>query len=212
MEPGCHDPDDLVRLAVDHQGPADDSRIATASAHPDPVAEDDHVRALASLLFGERAADDRRGAQQIEQAGRDRGGGHALGLAVTADRPLGRPDPFQPLEESGPLAKPDELQGVQRIRMGEVGHAGRLREDAHEAFGVLEGKRPEQHRVGDEKHGASRSDDERERDDADRREPAPGRERAQGESDMPAGIHHQVASCAGFDRTVPSGVLINNND
>ena len=52
--------------------------------------------------------------------------------------------------------------------MGEVGHARRLREDPHEAFGVLEGKRPEQHRVGDEEHGASRPDDERERDDADR--------------------------------------------
>ena len=140
------------------------------------------MRTLPSFLFSKRPAEDGRGSKQIEQAGRDRGGRHALGLAVTADCPLRRPDPFQPLEEAGPLAKPDELQRMQRIRMGKVGPAGRLREDPHEAFGVLEGKRPEQHRVGDEKHRASRPDDERERDDADRGEPAPGRERAKGES------------------------------
>ncbi len=177
-----------------------------------PVAQDDHVRALPSFLFGERPAEDGRGAKQIEQAGRDRGGRHALGLAVSADGPLGRPDPFQPLEEARPLAKPDELQRMQRIRMGKVGHARRLREDPHEAFGVLEGKRPEQHRVGDEKHRAARPDDERERDDADRGEPAPGRERAKGESNMPAGIHHDVPSCAGFEGTVALRLFINNND
>ena len=93
--------------------------------------------------------------------------------------------------------------------MGKVGHAGRLREDPHEPVGVLEGKRPEQHRVGDEKHRASGPDDERKRDDADRGEPAPGREGAKGESKR---VHHDVPSCADFEGTVALRLFINNND
>ena len=70
VEARPEDADDGVRLAAEHDGPADDSRVAAEPARPQPVAHDDDMRrARTILLFGERAAAKDRRAEQPEEVG-----------------------------------------------------------------------------------------------------------------------------------------------
>ena len=66
---GGHDADDLVRDAVEMEGPADDVRVPAEAALPHAVTQHDDPRVVAIFGDRERASNERTAAKQREHAG-----------------------------------------------------------------------------------------------------------------------------------------------
>ena len=82
LEAGGHDPHDLVGLAVQPQGRAEEGGIGAEAPLPEAVPEHDHVLPPRLLLLREECASPPGGcAQRLEEVGRDEQAMHPLGLA-----------------------------------------------------------------------------------------------------------------------------------
>ena len=114
-----------------------------------------------------------RAPSSVEKAGRHSSGGDAVRLGVEDDPAIGRPDALDAIEQPDVSAEANELERIQRIRVGEIGGARRLQEDAHQAIGIREGERTEQRRVGHGEHRTRCRHDQGHGDEPSRRQPGP---------------------------------------
>ena len=145
LEARRHDADDDDRIAVEQRRLADDRRVAPEGARPQRLG--DHRRPLGAVrvVAGfERAAGDRRHAQQREDVGRDDGHRNRRRLAVAGQRDGGRRVPGDVLHGAG-LRAPVEDVEVGAV-VGLVADGG---VDGDEARRVGEGQRLQQHAVDD---------------------------------------------------------------
>ena len=191
LEPGPHHADDLVRLAVDRDRAADHGGIAAVAALPEAVAQDDDVRVGPIFLFGEGAAQDGPAAQQAEDPRRDERRGHALRIAVAADRALAEPEALDRVGMLQLLPETDEVEGVERDPLPNLGRAGRLGVEPHQPLRVREGERPDQRGVDDGQERTAGADHQRESQRGDGGVEGTAREAARGVLRVaPQGIQH----------------------
>jgi hypothetical protein len=159
LEPTWQNAHDIVRRAVEHDVPSNDGWVAPKPLGPQRVAEDrDHLVAGYRLTFLESPSDHRADAEDIEQVGRDAGGGELCRFTDSRERhPPARADRRDSTErlrvvlQEEQFGVRDELFGVER----------------HEALGRAERQRTQQ----DPPHGAEdrgvRPDAEREGENRD---------------------------------------------
>ena len=166
-------------------------RIATERRLPEAVAEDRNTRlAVVLFLFGERAAQERRGAQHVEKVAAHAEILKALRLAEAGQEHVGRaaavvaellvggdagealvaPLPVGPVGGRRDVPRP----APKRIRL----------EDPDQFVGILVGQRPEQHRADDAEDRGAGADADGERGDRNRRERRVFAQRAESVADV----------------------------
>ena len=167
-----HDAGDLVGVAVDLDGAADNSGVGGVAARPQGVAENDDVRTVAHVLGGgERPSHHCSHAERREQVRRDACRGHALRVAVAGEVHL-------PLTPGGDLAErlspPPVVDDLAGRHPGLVERRP-LAPDHHRPVGLAPRQRPQEDGVDDAEDGRVRADAEGQRQDRDggeRRVPA----------------------------------------
>ena len=168
--------DDGERPAVDQQRLADDARVAAVAAPPQAVGQDDHPFPPGLLLFGhEGAAESGLHAQHREERRRDADAADLLGDGVAARGPGDGIEPVAPgdhvVERPALSAPVEEVAGRRRDVVLRGPALCRIHvADAHEAFDVLEGRRPEEEVVDDGEDGGIRADPEGQGQHGDERE------------------------------------------
>ena len=155
-----HDPDDLVRRAVDLDRAAEDRRVAGIPPLPEAVAEDRDLRPVRDVLLRrEDTSPDRRHAEDGEQVRRHGPGGDALGVAVTRQVHL----PVVPRRDLAERAA--FLAIVVDLAIGNPGLVERrpAAPDHDGAVGLAPWQRAQQDGVDDAEDRRVRADAERER-------------------------------------------------
>ena len=161
-ERGRHHADNRVRPAIERDRAADDRSVGSKSRLPQTVAEHGHVHARPVLLLRERASQHRADPEYVEQIPRDPGDVEPHGR--TTPRQFGRTwsvgrDPVERL-----LLTLD----VDEVRRRERGVSGTARYrlcERHQAPGLIEWQRPEQHGVDDAERRRVDADAKAERQD-----------------------------------------------
>jgi hypothetical protein len=154
-------------------------RVAAEPRRPHRVADDHHA---VLVLLHRQPPEPRLGAERREEGVQRRGHADALDAVVQAESARERVVPREVLDE-GRLAVGDhELRGDAEL-VGEAG-AGRRGADVHEAVGVRERQRLEEHRVHDAEHPRVHADGEPQRPDGHRGEPGRAAERARGLAEL----------------------------
>lgn len=150
LEARGHDPDHRVVGAVDGQDPTERVRAAPEALHVKPVAQDHRpATAVAPLLLGHESAAERRcDPQDLEETlGHEPGRRTQRCLVGAGQIDTERDERGERLEGLAPLAPIDEVGGRDDVG-GPVAHQVVL-PDHHQAIGIGEGERAQEHRVGD---------------------------------------------------------------
>ncbi len=162
-----------MRLAVEHDRAADDRAVAVEAPLPERVAEDGRFRRARRVVARlQRAAGDRPYAEHVEEPIGDRRRRQALGLGAAGQRRRARVVNRDGVRGPVLLAPREEVGVGQREDPAFLAHDAHL----HEAIGVPERERSQQHGVDDREDRGRRADAERERQNRDGREARPGGE------------------------------------
>ena len=187
-----HHADDDVRLRADRHRTSDDRRVAVVAAHPERVAEHGRLRgAWFVVAVLKDAAEQRPGAQHVEESIGHLGTGNAFGWAVAAGERCRR------VVEGGNGVSRLVLRAPRqevRVRKHQPATVGSDDADVRESIGVAEWQRPQQNGVDDREDRGRRADAEGQREDRDGRKARAFDE----EADRVAGVGKQ-SSHATFD-------------
>ena len=151
--------DDPHRQVVDLDRASDHFRVALELPLPQVVADGDRVdEALADVVAGHRAPEDRRHPERGQEvvAGRDGGDRlHVIGRRETAGRLVEHP---YRLEQIIAVAQRVELLAIERRLMHVAGHVGA---EQHHAVRLAKRQRRQQYAFHDREHRRRRADAER---------------------------------------------------
>ena len=147
-----HDADDGRHESIDGDGAPQHVRVASVTALPDVVADDEHRRRTRPLVFrqeippenrllADHPEDVRRDVHARESVGLSSGFAHVEGEAAPEHQTLERRLLIPPVLEVG---EGDAALASVRVPVA--------RADPHDAVGVVEGEPPEQHRVDEGEH------------------------------------------------------------
>jgi hypothetical protein len=168
LERGRHHPDYPIFAVVHRHDAADHRGIRAKPAPPQSVAEQQHAPMIRAILVGgERAAEGRPHAQEIEVVPADPHCGKALRLAVGNEGRQPRAHHREALNRAAALPP------VQDRREADVrGNAFRIAiADGDEPLGRFVRQRPQQNSIDDAEDSGVGADAERERDEHSRGEP-----------------------------------------
>ena len=170
LEARRHDPDDRAGLAVEPHSLADDARFRAEPADPRPMTElGDTGRRRLAVLFGKRAARERRDAEEREHVRRDPHGAHALGAFVGHVVHASGFGSKDRLERRRLLLVVEELGARQRAAE-DTRRRHVAQDDVHHPILVHVGERIEQDVADDAVDDGCRADTQRQRRDCEQRE------------------------------------------
>ena len=162
---GRHDADDRARLAVHPQRLPHRPRIGAEAAAPVAFGEQHHVGSVAGRIrFEERAAEERRRAEDAEEVSGRESHRDPLGLAAGAvDVRVEADEAGKAGEGRGALAPGEQVGRPRHVAVAL--ERALLLPDEHQPLGLAERQRPHQHGVDDAPDGPGRRDAERDRRD-----------------------------------------------
>ena len=166
VEPGRHHADDQERLLVDEEAPADDIRGAAVAALPDAVTDHERARRAGDVVRGsQRASEDRRCPEHLEEGAGDVGHAEVAGAAALDHRNRAGAVPAHARRAVQRAGAPAQRVHFRRFERHVRAARTRLPPHDQQPSLVAHRQRPQQHAVDQRVHGGARGDAQHERED-----------------------------------------------
>ena len=202
VEARGHDADDGVRHVVQAEGLSEHVGPRAEAAGPQAMAEDHHLLAPRRVLVGgERAAERRRDAKDVEPGGRRPQAGDALRLAITRQVVAGKRAGRQRIDGRHPLAQVVEVTAGSPARTAPPGGV-----DRQHAVRLRVGEGSEDDRMDDAENGRRGAEANRQRQDDAEGEAAMLAGLAQGHAHVEGEVREPLPALTGAITVVAEGV------